>query len=780
MRILVTTFPARRSLVDRLPALAALAAVALVWGCGNKDTTPPAAPWVDELSSPIGEASPLLTGSAEYGATVRVTGGTEVVETVADPYTARFKVHVPLALGGNTLSVTATDAAGNESEPTAIQVEYVEPGTPATLQITGPDVAKAGEPVPFEVTAADIFGNPVANLDYTLTTDATPGSVTQDATDTLTFCGTGTWLVTAETTDGALQADAEITIVAGRPVALNLSTTPSPAVITAGSTVGYGTTVLDICGNQTADWVEVYTNAPGAIAVDGVVSGLTRAGRYTLVAQVPGTSAADSADLVVSADESTTVVVITTTSQTAYVGVPVGYSVTAVDGYGNPVETTPQVTVPTDPGATVDPTTSTIRFSSAGTHTVTVQVGSAADSTYVVVTDPDLDPPAVAITAPAPGTLFAPGDNVLVTVTASDGHGLSRLNLTVNWGASQLYSRLVPVDPATNAAPTSYAATFLVRLPGGMWLGDVDLVAQAVDTSGNLSNSAAVTIHVDPAGALVPAAGFTVETVTFKDWLDNPRGLALDGAGQIFVANEGPASVVEVDPVTGAQSAFTPEIVGGVRPEDIVFYAPTSEYFLTTRRNGTDRIYRIDANGLAYSFTPSIGPGPRGIIVEGGSSILALWDDGLLRRYDPTDPFPATPVFGMDASGPLGGNAWGIAQVGSRYAATDRGNDEAWMFDSPPSSWQNVQNNRRIADAPPMDVPRDIVLSPNGGKLYVANEGDGRIVQIDVSTCTGSPCPSTTIVSGMNAPYGLVFEASGSLLVSDRGDDIIYRVSGPF
>ena len=102
------------------------------------------------------------------------------------------------------------------------------------------------------------------------------------------------------------------------------------------------------------------------------------------------------------------------------------------------------------------------------------------------------------------------------------------------------------------------------------------------------------------------------------------------------------------------------------------------------------------------------------------------------------------------------------------------------MFDSPTMSGNNVQSTQRIADAPPLDVPRDIVLSPNGGKLYVANEGDGRIVMIDIATCTGSPCPSTTVVAGMNAPYGLVFEASGALLVSDRGDDILYRVTGPF
>lgn len=751
----------------------------LVTGCNEKDETAPPAPWVDEIQSPTPEQQPLITGSAEYGSTVRITGGAQEVETTADQFTARWKVRVPLNLGASSLSVTATDGAGNESEPTVVDVEYIEPGTPTDISITGPTTARAGEPVTFQVEATDVFGNPVDNLDFTLTTDAPAGTTTMDASNTLTFCAVGTWLATVETLGGGLSAEHEITVSPGRPVALSLETTPSPAVVTAGDTVDYTTTVLDSCGNVTDDWVDVYTNAPGAIAVDGTLSGLTRAGAWTIVAQVPGTSAADSASLLVDADESSTAVVLSMTAHSGFVGVPIGYAVTAVDGYGNPVQTPPVITVPTDLGAVIDPITSTIVFSIAGTHTITATVGTASDSDYVVVTDPDLDPPDVTITDPPTGTIYAPGDTVTVTVSATDGHGLSRINLTASGAGDQFHSRLVPVDPVTLAAPTAYVATFLVHLPGGGYVADISLVAQAVDTTGNLSNSAEVVIHVDPAADLVLPGGFTAETVSYRDWLDNPRGMALDGLGWIYVANEGPASVVQINPLNGVQAAFTPEIVGGVRPEDVVYYPSDNVFFLTARRNGTDRIYRIDSAGVAFSFTQQIGPGPRGIIIDGGTSILAMWDDGIARRYDPAAAPFSGPIFVMDANWLLNGNAWGIAQVGNAYAATDRGNDEVWMFDPPASSWNNVQNPNLIADMPPIDRPRDIVLSPGGGRFYVANEGDGRIIQIDVSTCTGSPCPSTTIVSGMNGPYGLVFEASGSLLVSDRADDIIYRISGP-
>ena len=723
----------------------------------------------------------MVTGTAEFGSLVTIRGGQAEVQTTADPYTAKFSAKVMLAEGDNTLSVTATDVAGNESLPTDASVNYiVPPGPPATVMIEGPESARAGEPVEFKVTVLNVLGDVIDSPSFTLSTDAPAGSTTFGAPSTYTFCDVGTWTVTAEAGAGGPSASVEIDISLGKPAALTLTTAPSPVAIAAGATVTYSTETMDTCGNVTADFVSVTTNAPGAVAAAGTVSGLVRAGSWVLVAEVPGTGLVDTATMLVDADASSTVVVVTLTAHAGFVGVPIGYTVTAVDGFGNPVPTPPVITVPTDAGATIDTTTQTITFSAAGTHTVTATVGAASDSDFVIVTDPDMSAPTVAITSPVGGTVFSSGSIIKVTVSATDDQGLAQIFLQGSGVTARFLSQIVPLDPISGAAPKAFVATFLFDVGGNSRFGDLTLVAQAMDTTGNLMSSAEVTVRVDPAQNLGTAAGFTVVTITAKGTLNGPRGLTTDAAGQIYVANNGEgASVVQVDPASGVQSIFTPTISGIPTSEDIAFYAPDGTYFLTIS-GGPDQVEILDSVGNPADFDTGFGSRPEGIIIESGTSVTALWEDGLIRRFDPSAPPPVSPSFTMDANNPLNGNAYGIAQVGSGFVGTDRGNDELWYFDPPAASLGNVLNRFRV-DHGNLNQPRDVVLSPAGGRIYVADEKNGLIVQFDISTCLGtSNCPSKTIVSNLDRPWGLHFTAAGDLLVTDENADVLYRVSGPF
>src|SRR3989442_90351 len=83
----------------------------------------PPAPNLDPLDSPTGLTKIWVTGSAEYNAKIQITGGKADVSTVSDAFTARFRAQVELNPDAkNTLSVIATDAAGNVSDPTTVDV----------------------------------------------------------------------------------------------------------------------------------------------------------------------------------------------------------------------------------------------------------------------------------------------------------------------------------------------------------------------------------------------------------------------------------------------------------------------------------------------------------------------------------------------------------------------------------------------------------------------------------------------------------------------------------
>ena len=145
----------------------------LLWSCAEKDTTAPPAPVVDPIESPTPKLKLSVTGSAEFGATVKLTGGAADVTTTADKFTARWRAEIEFKKDvENTLSVTATDAAGNVSEPTVVTVVQASPkASSIKLSLTTP-LAKAGEFVGLIARVQDQYGNEMP--DAPVTFESTP------------------------------------------------------------------------------------------------------------------------------------------------------------------------------------------------------------------------------------------------------------------------------------------------------------------------------------------------------------------------------------------------------------------------------------------------------------------------------------------------------------------------------------------------------------------------------------------------------------------------------
>ena len=90
------------------------------------DSTAPATP-----EATLDDNGVLLTGTAEPGSTVKVKSpdGKVIVEATADPVTGKFELTLPPSTTKN-IEITATDAAGNESKPQAMELpDLSEPAT---------------------------------------------------------------------------------------------------------------------------------------------------------------------------------------------------------------------------------------------------------------------------------------------------------------------------------------------------------------------------------------------------------------------------------------------------------------------------------------------------------------------------------------------------------------------------------------------------------------------------------------------------------------------------
>lgn len=108
--------------------LVCLSIALLAAACTPTDEEPPPPPVIDPVASPTGASRVVITGTAEFGARIGMSGATfEPAEVYADPFTAEFRVVSTLTPNTtNSLTFTATDAAGNTSPPTTVTVEQVD------------------------------------------------------------------------------------------------------------------------------------------------------------------------------------------------------------------------------------------------------------------------------------------------------------------------------------------------------------------------------------------------------------------------------------------------------------------------------------------------------------------------------------------------------------------------------------------------------------------------------------------------------------------------------
>jgi hypothetical protein len=194
------------------------------------DTTPPAAPAIttvtDDVAPQAGaltsgaatnDTLPSLTGTAEANATVAVyDNGALIGSTTADGTGAwSFTPTVALIDGNHSLTVRATDTAGNQSaasSPFAIRVDTVAPLAPVIASVTD-DVGTVQGPVLSGGVTNDTIpllrGTAEASSTLTLFANGTSIGTTQvDATGNWSFSpatalAEGTYAFTAAATDAA-------------------------------------------------------------------------------------------------------------------------------------------------------------------------------------------------------------------------------------------------------------------------------------------------------------------------------------------------------------------------------------------------------------------------------------------------------------------------------------------------------------------------------------------------------------------------------------------------
>lgn len=506
------------------------------------DAVAPNAPSVPALelasdTSTVGDsitsdATPTVTGSAEALSTVHLyNGGVSVGTTTADGAGAWTITANSLSDGVNALTVRSVDGAGNTSSASGQLLLTIDttPPTPGGLALTvATDSGRVGNDAVTAVTAPVITGTAQAGSIITLyypdgTTvlgGATADSLGQWSVASPTL-GEGVYTLSAHAVDPAGNT---ALVSAALIITVDLTVLPSSAPsLNAGSNTGLtsdlitGDTTPTVSGS--AEALSVITLYAGATLVgtgtaDGsgnwtVTTGTLINGDHTLVASVTdlagNSTAAASAPLIATIDTEN----LTMSNLAIAVGDDTGES--ASDGLtklATPtiVGTAESFSVVTlyEGNASVGSATAdangafslTTNALSAGSHSLTALSVDRAGNTSTVSSNLVLS---VDLSTPQPSLLMAVASDSGV----SNSDQLTNVSILPLSGTAEANSTIILYDGLT-AFGTIQADSLgnWSLLSPSLAAGSHSLTAEATDTAGNSSTSAALVVTIDTVAAV--------------------------------------------------------------------------------------------------------------------------------------------------------------------------------------------------------------------------------------------------------------------------------------
>jgi sugar lactone lactonase YvrE len=225
----------------------------------------------------------------------------------------------------------------------------------------------------------------------------------------------------------------------------------------------------------------------------------------------------------------------------------------------------------------------------------------------------------------------------------------------------------------------------------------------------------------------------------------------------LFVTGQGQGTGVAIDPGTPTAVSSTLQAPSGIAVDHAgnIFVADATAKSILEYVGGTGTPVTI-ANNLTK---------PTGVAVDGSGSLYVV-DQGAntLTLYTNT-----AGVF----------SATGAVLTSSLKAPTDvvvSGTGLIYVSNSGNNEVLSFPNASRIGSAVDVSSLGSGLIGPtglaldSGGNIYIADTGNNRVVQLSLSGGQSS------IGTGLNAPTGVAVEASGSVLIADQGNGRILRV----
>jgi large repetitive protein len=245
--------------------------------------------------------------------------------------------------------------------------------------------------------------------------------------------------------------------------------------------------------------------------------------------------------------------------------------------------------------------------------------------------------------------------------------------------------------------------------------------------------------------------------------LNNPSGLAIDGAGDLYIADTGNNVVRRVDAVSGVITTFA-GVMGST-----------------------------GYSGDGGAATSALLSSPRGLaLMPGGDLVITDSANNAIRLVN----ILSHQIQTVAGNGTAGYNGDGIAataaELNDPYGVAVRSDGAIAIADLENQRVRLVNLAGIISTAAgpaqQLDLPADVAFDP-GGDLFIADTGNNRVrvmfggtIQSVAGTgneqFTGDGGPASQ--AGIYGPYALFLDAAGNLWVSDTFHNRVREISGSF